>query len=161
MAKGTPATLALERASISFVLHEYDYDPDAPSIGIQAAESLGFPPARVFKTLMAEVATAKGAEVVCALLPSDREMSTKKLAQAAGTKSAAMLKPETAERHSGYHIGGISPLGQRKRARAFVDASIAGQASVLVNGGRRGLQIEIAPEALLRALGAMVVDLSA
>lgn len=161
MAKGTPATLALERARIAFALHEYDYDPDAPRIGMQAAESLCFPPARVFKTLMAEVAMAKGAEVVCALLPSDREMSTKKLARAAGAKSAAMLKPEAAERHSGYHVGGISPLGQRKRARVFLDASITGHSSVLVNGGRRGLQIEITPEALRGALGATVLDISA
>jgi Cys-tRNA(Pro)/Cys-tRNA(Cys) deacylase len=161
MARGTPATSVLEKARAAFALHEYDYDPEAAKIGMAAATSLGVAPARMFKTLMARVETAKGGEIVCALLPSDAEMSLKKLAAAGGGKSAAMLKPEAAERATGYHVGGISPLGQRKRARTFADATLRGFDTVFVNGGRRGLQIEIAPESLIARLGAVVIDLKA
>jgi Cys-tRNA(Pro)/Cys-tRNA(Cys) deacylase len=156
MAKGTPATLALEKAGIAFKLHEYDYDPNAQRIGLQAAEALGVPAARVFKTLMAKA----GGAVVCVLAPSDREVSLKKLAAAAGTKDAAMLPPAEAERFTGYHVGGISPLGQRKRARTFIDASALAHPTIICNGGRRGLQIELAPAALVSLLGATTADLT-
>jgi len=156
MAKGTPATLALEKAGIAFKLHEYDYDPNAQRIGLQAAEALGVPAARVFKTLMAKA----GGAVVCVLAPSDREVSLKKLAAAAGTKDAAMLPPAEAERFTGYHVGGISPLGQRKRARTFIDASALAHPTIIFNGGRRGLQIELAPAALVSLLGATTADLT-
>src|ERR1700752_2410136 len=107
MAKGTPATVALEKAAVAFTLHEYDYDPEAASIGLQAAEALGIGPGRLLKPLMAKA----GGAVVCVLAPSDREVSLKKLAAAAGAKDAAMLPPAEAERITGYHVGGISPLG--------------------------------------------------
>lgn len=155
MAKGTPATSALEKAGVAFTLHEYDYDPGAERVGMQAAEALGVAPARLLKTLMAKA----GTEVVCALVPSDRTMSLKKLAAAAGAKQAAMLPPAEAERVSGYHVGGISPLGQKKRLRVFVERSALEFSSVLLNGGRRGLQIEIAPSLLIRALDAAPADL--
>jgi Cys-tRNA(Pro)/Cys-tRNA(Cys) deacylase len=155
MAKGTPATSALEKAGVAFTLHEYDYDPDAERVGMQAAEALGVEPARLLKTLMAKA----GTEIVCALVPSDRTMSLKKLAAAAGAKQAAMLPPAEAERVSGYHVGGISPLGQKKRLRVFVERSALEFSSVLLNGGRRGLQIEIAPSLLIRALDAAPADL--
>lgn len=155
MAKGTPATSALEKAGVAFTLHEYAYDPDAERVGMQAAEALGVEPARLLKTLMAKA----GTEIVCALVPSDRTMSLKKLAAAAGAKQAAMLPPAEAERVSGYHVGGISPLGQKKRLRVFVERSALEFSSVLLNGGRRGLQIEIAPSLLIRALDAAPADL--
>lgn len=155
MAKGTPATSVLEKAGVAFTLHEYDYDPDAERVGMQAAEALGVEPARLLKTLMAKA----GTEIVCALVPSDRTMSLKKLAAAAGAKQAAMLPPAEAERVSGYHVGGISPLGQKKRLRVFVERSALEFSSVLLNGGRRGLQIEIAPSLLVRALDAAPADL--
>ena len=161
MARGTPATAALDKAKTPYRLHEYDYDPDAAKIGLAAAESLGVAAARMFKTLMAQVETARGVEIVCALLPSDAEMSLKKLAAAAGGKSAAMLKPEVAEKTAGYHVGGISPLGQRKRVRVFSDASLMDFETIFVNGGRRGLQIEIAPAALVGLLQAVVAELRA
>jgi Cys-tRNA(Pro)/Cys-tRNA(Cys) deacylase len=156
MAKGTPATLALEKAGVAFKLHEYDYDPNAQRIGMQAAEALGVPAARVFKTLMAK----SGGAVVCVLAPSDREVSLKKLAAEAGAKDAAMLPPAEAERFTGYHVGGISPLGQRKRARTFIDASALAHPTVIFNGGRRGLQIELAPAALVSLLGATTAELT-
>jgi len=150
MAKATPATTVLEKAGIAFTLHEYDYDPNAARIGMQAAEALGIPPARLLKTLMAKA----GNNVVCVLVPSDKEVSLKRLATAAGAKDAAMLPPAEAERITGYHVGGISPLGQRKRASTFIEQDALAQTTVLVNGGRRGLQIEIAPSDLVKATGA-------
>lgn len=155
MAKSTPATTALEKAGIAFTLHEYDYDPNAARIGMQAAEALGIPPARLLKTLMAKA----GGSVVCVLAPSDKEVSLKRLAAAAGAKDAAMLPPAEAERITGYHVGGISPLGQRKRAATFIEQDALAHQTVLVNGGRRGLQIEIAPADLVKATGAKAAAL--
>ena len=157
MAKGTPATVVLQKAGIAFTLHEYDYDPNAARIGMQAAEALGVDPARLLKTLMAKA----GGAVVCVLVASDAEVSLKKLAAAAGAKDAAMLPPAEAERITGYHVGGISPFGQKKRARVFVDQSALAQASIIVNGGRRGLQIELAPGDLVRVLEATAAALLA
>ena len=120
MAKATPATLALEKAGVAFTLHEYDYDPNAARIGMQAAEALGIEPARLLKTLMAKAGNA----IVCVLVPSDQEVSLKKLAAAAGANDAAMLPPAEAERITGYHVGGISPFGQKKRVPAmFIEHS--------------------------------------
>jgi len=149
MAKGTPATVALEKAGAAFKLHEYEYDPDADSIGMQAAAALGVDPARLLKTLM-----AKAGGVVCVLAPSDKEVSLKKLAAAAGAKDAAMLKPAEAERITGYRVGGISPFGQKKRVGVFIEAAAMSHQTVIFNGGRRGLQIELPPDELVRLLGA-------
>ena len=156
MAKGTPATIALQKAGIAFTLHEYDYDPNAERIGMQAAEALGVDPARLLKTLMARA----GNETVCVLLPSDREVSLKKLAAAAGTKDAAMLPAAQAERITGYHVGGISPFGQKKRVRVFVEQWALAHHTIVVNGGRRGLQIELGSAELVRVLAATPADLS-
>jgi Cys-tRNA(Pro)/Cys-tRNA(Cys) deacylase len=157
MAKGTPATVAVTKADVAFTLHEYDYDPNAARIGMQAAEALGVSPARLLKTLMAKAGTA----IVCVLVPSDSEVSLKKLAAAAGSKDAAMLLPAEAERITGYHVGGISPFGQKKRVRVFVAQSALAHDTIIVNGGRRGLQIELAPGDLVRVLEAAVVELVA
>jgi len=153
MAKGTPATVALQKAGVVFRLHEYDYDPNATRIGMQAAEALGVEPERLLKTLMARA----GVEVVCVLVPSDREVSLKRvslkrLAAAAGAKDAAMLPPAEAERITGYHVGGISPFGQRRPVRVLIEEAALAHPTVIVNGGRRGLQIEIAPDDLKRVL---------
>jgi Cys-tRNA(Pro)/Cys-tRNA(Cys) deacylase len=147
MAKATPATAALGKAGVAFTLHEYDYDPNAERIGMQAAEALGVAPARLLKTLMAKA----GDRIVCVLVPSDREVSLKRLAQAADAKDAAMLKPVEAERVTGYHVGGISPFGQKKRVPVLIEAGALSHPTVIVNGGRRGLQIELAPSDLVRA----------
>jgi Cys-tRNA(Pro)/Cys-tRNA(Cys) deacylase len=155
MAKGTPATSVLEKAGIAFKLHEYDYDPNAERIGMQAADALGVSPSRLLKTLMAKA----GGAVVCVLIASDREVSLKKLAAAAGAKDAAMLPAAEAERITGYHVGGISPLGQRKRARVFIDAPALAHPTIIFNGGRRGLQIEIAPQELVKLLNATAAEI--
>jgi Cys-tRNA(Pro)/Cys-tRNA(Cys) deacylase len=155
MAKSTPATLALEKAGVAFKLHEYEYDPNAERIGMQAAEALGIEPARLLKTLMAKA----GEGVICVLAPSDREVNLKKLAAAAGAKSAAMMGAADAERITGYHVGGISPFGQKKRARVFVDTSAMAFTTILCNGGRRGLQVELAPSDLVRILAAITAEI--
>lgn len=155
MAKSTPATVALTKAGVAFTLHEYGYDPNAARIGMQAAEALGVDPARLLKTLMAKAGNA----TVCVLVPSDSEVSLKKLATVAGAKDAAMLPPADAERVTGYHVGGISPFGQKKRARVFVARSALAHGIIIVNGGRRGLQIELAPGDLVRVLEAKVAEL--
>jgi Cys-tRNA(Pro)/Cys-tRNA(Cys) deacylase len=157
MAKGTPATVALGKAGVAFRLHEYDDDPNAARIGMQAAQALGVDPARLLKTLMAKA----GGAVVCVLVPSDSEVSLKKLAAAAGAKEAAMLPPPEAERVTGYHVGGISPFGQKKRVRVFIAQSALAHPTIIVNGGRRGLQIELAPADLVRVLEAVPAELDA
>jgi Cys-tRNA(Pro)/Cys-tRNA(Cys) deacylase len=157
MAKGTPATVAAAKAGIPFELFEYEYDPDADSVGLAAAEALGEPPSRVFKTLLIE---ADG-KPVCAVLPSDREVSMKRIAIAAGAKSARMMPVPAAERLTGYKVGGISPFGQRKVVPTFVEEAATGEAHVFVNGGRRGLQMKVAADDLARALGATIAGFAA
>jgi Cys-tRNA(Pro)/Cys-tRNA(Cys) deacylase len=156
MAKGTPATVALEKAGIAFKLHEYDYDPNAERIGMQAAEALGVSPQRLLKTLMAKA----GGQPVCVVIASDREVSLKKLAVAAGAKDASMLPAAEAERITGYHVGGISPLGQKKRLKVFIDAAAMAHPTIIFNGGRRGLQIEIPPGDLVKLLNATAAEIA-
>ena len=157
MSKTTRATLALTRLGVKFVLHDYDYDPGAERIGLQAAEALGVEPRRVLKTLMAEV----DGKPVCVVVPSDREVSMKKLAAAFGGKAANMMRPADAERMTGYHVGGISPFAQKKRVPVAIDAAALGDASVYLNGGQRGLQIELDPKDAVRALDATTSELTA
>lgn len=157
MSKTTRATQALEKLGVKFTLHAYDYDPDAESIGLQAAESLGVQPARVLKTLMAEV----DGKPVCAVVPSDCEVSMKKLASAFGGKSAQMMRPADAERLTGYHVGGISPFGQKKRVPIAIEAAALAHASVFMNGGQRGLQVELDPNDAVKAAGAIARPLAA
>jgi Cys-tRNA(Pro)/Cys-tRNA(Cys) deacylase len=157
MSKVTPATRALTAASVAFTIHAYDYDPDAESIGLQAAASLGEDPARVLKTLMALV----DGKPVCVVVPSDQEVSMKKLAAAAGSKSAQMMKPPEAERVTGYKVGGISPFGQRKRVRTVIERSALAHDLVYLNGGQRGLQVRLKPGDVQDLLKALVADLVA
>ncbi|HWE17736.1 MAG TPA: Cys-tRNA(Pro) deacylase [Hyphomicrobiaceae bacterium] len=147
MSKATRATKLLEQAGIAFTVHRYDYDPYADSIGLQAAQSLGEPPARVLKTLMALV----DGKPVCVIVPSDSEVSMKKLAAAVGGKSAQMMKPADAERVSGYKIGGISPFGQMRKVRTVIEAQVLAHGLVYVNGGHRGLQVRLSPHDMLSA----------
>jgi Cys-tRNA(Pro)/Cys-tRNA(Cys) deacylase len=157
MSKTTRATQALTRLGVKFALHTYDYDPDADRIGLQAAEALGVAPHRVLKTLMAEV----DGKPVCVVVPSDREVSMKKLAAAFAGKAASMMRPSDAERLTGYHVGGISPFGQKKQVPAAIEAAALEETSVYLNGGQRGLQVELDPKEAVRALEAVVVALTA
>ncbi len=153
MARGTPATQALKKAGIAFDLVEYEYDSSAARVGLQAAEAMQVPASRVFKTLMAEV----DGKPVCAILPSDAEVDMKALAAAFNGKSARMMPPEAAERMTGYKVGGVSPLGQRKRVPALLEVSAEAHEAIYVNGGKRGLQILLNPADLVRELGCPMV----
>ena len=133
MSKATRATKTLEQAGIAFTVHAYDYDPNADSIGLQAAKALGEPPQRVLKTLMALV----DGKPVCVIVPSDREVSIKRLASAFGGKSAQMMKPADAERVSGYRVGGISPFGQMRNVKTAIEEQAIVDDFVYVNGGQR------------------------
>jgi Cys-tRNA(Pro)/Cys-tRNA(Cys) deacylase len=152
----TPAVRVLELAGVTFKLLEYDYDPKADEIGLQAAQALGRPPSTVFKTL---VVGLDSGELICAIIPSDARLNLKVLAAAAGAKKAELADPKKAERTTGYVVGGISPLGQKKRLRTFIDASASPLDEIVVNGGRRGLQILLAPADLILAASAEVVAL--
>ncbi|KKB08996.1 Cys-tRNA(Pro) deacylase [Devosia chinhatensis] len=155
MSKTTPATQALAKAGIPFTLAHYDYDPNAERVGLQAAEAMGVSPAEVFKTLMAEL----DGKPVCAIVPSDEEVNMKKLAAALGGKSAHMMKPADAERLTGYKVGGISPLGQRKPVPVALDELATLYPEIFINGGQRGLQIRINADDLVKALDCAIADL--
>jgi Cys-tRNA(Pro)/Cys-tRNA(Cys) deacylase len=157
MSKVTPATRALTAAGVAFTVHAYDYDPDAESIGLQAASALGEDPARVLKTLMAQV----DGKPVCVIVPSDQEVSMKKLAAAAGGKAAQMMKPPEAERLTGFKVGGISPFGQRKPVRTVIEQSALVHDQVYINGGQRGLQVRLKPADARDVLKAVVADVVA
>lgn len=156
MGKKTPATTAMDRAKKPYELLEYEYDPDAASIGLQAAEAMGLPAAQVFKTLM----VTAGDEPLIAVLPSDRELNLKALAHAAGKKSVTMMKVPDAERLSGYKVGGISPLGQKKRIRTFFDASALAFPFIVLNGGQRGLQIKAKPQDLMDVVQGVAAEIA-
>jgi Cys-tRNA(Pro)/Cys-tRNA(Cys) deacylase len=150
--KGTPAIVAAEKAGVAFSVHEYEHDPKAPSYGLEAADELGVDPARVFKTLVADV---DGAYTV-AIVPVEAELDLKALG-----KRAAMAKPADAERITGYVTGGISPLGQRRRLATVLDESALAHATIHVSAGRRGLEIELAPADLLTLTGGEVRPIAA
>lgn len=154
-AGGTPATVALTRARVPFTLRAYDHDPRADSYGLEAAEALGVEPGRVLKTLLAR---ADG-ELVVGVVAVDRQLDLKALARALGASKATMADPTDAERATGYVVGGISPVGQKRRHRTVVDASATGHATVLVSGGRRGLDVELAPADLLAVTGAVTAEI--
>jgi Cys-tRNA(Pro)/Cys-tRNA(Cys) deacylase len=148
--QGTPATVALAKAGVPFTVHPYEHDPAAPSYGLEAATALGVDPARTFKTLLADV----DGRLVVAVVPVGGQLDLKALAAAAGGKRAAMADPAVAERTTGYVVGGISPLGQRKRLPTVVDETALGFPTVYVSGGRRGLDVELSPTDLIRLTGA-------
>lgn len=154
---GTPATVALEKAGAAFTVHAYDHDPASElSYGEEAAQAMGVPPERVFKTLVAEVDGA----LTVAVVPVSASLDLKALAAAAGGKRAAMADPAAAERTTGYVRGGISPLGQRKALPTVVDASARDFDTVFVSAGKRGLEVELAPADLVALTRAAVAGIA-
>ena len=152
---GTPATTALTRAGVPFTVHSYDHDPKASSYGLEAAEKLGLDPAAVFKTLLADV----DGGLVVGIVPVAGQLDLKALAQAVGGKKAAMADPAVAARVTGYVVGGISPIGQKRRLPTVLDRSAASHPTVYVSGGRRGLDLGLAPDDLVRVTGASLADI--
>ncbi len=156
MSKTTRATQALQHAGVSFTVHVYEYDPNAGRIGLQAAEAMGADPSSVLKTLMVLV----DGKPACVVVPSDKEVNLKKLAAALGGKAAQMMKPADAERVTGYHVGGISPFGQKKRVPTLIEQSAFAHPEVFMNGGQRGLQVRLKPRDAASALNAKVAELT-
>ncbi|ANC92632.1 Cys-tRNA(Pro) deacylase [Azospirillum humicireducens] len=152
-AKVTPAVNAAKAAGVGFRLMEYDYDPSADAIGLHAAESLGLDPAIVYKTLIVQL---EPKALACAVIPVAAKLDLKAIAAAAKAKKADLADPALAEKTTGFLVGGISPLGQKKALPTFIDASAEALPEMVVNGGRRGLQIVLAPADLAKATNAAV-----
>lgn len=155
-AGGTPALRALERAGVPHTVRPYEHDAGAESFGLEAAELLGVDPDRVFKTLVAE---ADGALVV-GIVPVSGWLDLKALARAVGSRKAAMADPAVAERVTGYVVGGISPLGQRRPLPTVVDESALGHRTILVSAGRRGLDVELAAADLVALTSATTAPIA-
>jgi Cys-tRNA(Pro)/Cys-tRNA(Cys) deacylase len=154
--RGTPATLLLTKQGVPHTVHSYEHDPRHASYGTEASELLGLAPERVFKTLIADV----DGTLTVGVVPVDRQLDLKALAAAVGGKKAKMADVSAAERATGYVAGGISPLGQRKRLPVVVDESAQAFETVFCSGGRRGLEIEVAPGDLVRLADAVVAAIS-
>jgi Cys-tRNA(Pro)/Cys-tRNA(Cys) deacylase len=152
----TRGSTELRRAGIDHRVLEYPYESGG-AVAERAAEQVGVPAERVFKSLVASL----GDELVFALLPATAELSPKKLAAAAGAKAARMADPRDAERATGYQVGGISPLGSKRPLRVFLDQSASGHSEICLNAGQRGVLVELATDDLIRLTGAVPADLSA
>ncbi|WP_265522203.1 Cys-tRNA(Pro) deacylase [Oerskovia flava] len=154
---GTPAVVALTAAGVPHTLHPYEHDPTSEvGYGLEAAAAIGVEPAQVFKTLVASVE----GNLVVGIVPVDRMLDLKALAQAVGAKKATLADQAAAERATGYVVGGISPLGQRQRLRTVLDASAGDHDVVYVSGGRRGLDVGLAPADLVRLTGAVTAPVA-
>ena len=154
----TPAVNAAKKAHIDYTLHAYEHDPAVASYGEEAAEKLNVEAARVFKTLVAELDARRFA---VAVVPVSGMLSLKRLAEAAGAKKARMADGADVERMSGYVLGGVSPLGQKKRLETFIDATAQAFPTIYVSAGRRGLEIALSPEDLRALTGGAFAPLSA
>lgn len=141
----TPGINAAKKAKVAYTIHEYPHDPNAESYGLEAAEKLRLDPARVFKTLVVDVGNK---QLAVAVVPVSRMLSLKHMAKAAGAKKAVMADKHDVERSTGYVLGGVSPLGQKKRLPTVIDSSAQQHATIFVSAGRRGLEIELQPEDL-------------
>lgn len=153
---GTPATVALTRAGVEFTTHAYEHDPAATNYGLEAAGALDLDPARVFKTLFADV----DGRLVVGIVPVSGQLDLKALAAAVGGKKAAMADPAAAERATGYVVGGISPVGQKRAHPTVLDESALQFETVYVSGGRRGLDIGLAPQDLVAVTGARIAPIA-
>lgn len=147
----------LEAAGVAVTLHPYDYDPKAEAVGLQAAEALGIAPGVMLKTLMVDV----DGKPCCCVIPSDRQLSMKKVASAFGGKAAEMMAVPKAEKLTGYKVGGISPFGQKRAVPTVFEVSACQEPRVWINAGQRGLLLALAPDAALAALGAKALALIA
>jgi Cys-tRNA(Pro)/Cys-tRNA(Cys) deacylase len=149
----------LDGAGAPYAVHEFHHEPGERNYGQVAAEALGVEPERVFKTLVANLTTDRGVEQVVGVVPVSGQLSLKELAAALGGKRAEMCPTDVAQRITGYVVGGISPLGQKKRLRTAIDETCILFDTVFVSGGRRGLDLEIAPEVLVALLDAVVAPI--
>ena len=152
---GTPATVALTEAGIPHTVHAYPHDPRSTSYGLEAAEALGLDPARVHKTLMASV----DGRLTVAIVPVAGQLDLKALARAVGGSKAVMADPAVAQRVTGYVVGGISPIGQRRAHPTVLDERALDWPTIFVSGGKRGLDLELAPADLVRITDAITAQI--
>ena len=150
----TPACKLLKAQKIEYSIHEYEHDVNAKSFGLEAAEKLGLEVEEVFKTLM----VTDDKNFFIAVLPVNQQLNLKKVASAFGCKKLHMADPKVAERLTGYLVGGISPIGQKKRLKTVIDASATSLAKIYVSGGKRGLDIGVKPQDLADVLSAQFMD---
>ena len=156
----TPATRALVATGVEHTEHPYEHDPRADSYGLEAAEAIGVPPERVLKTLLAQTDQPRDHGLVVGIVPVTGQLDLKALAAVVGAKKATMADPALAERTTGYVVGGISPIGQKRALPTVLDESATAHPSVYVSGGRRGLDLEIAPGDLASVTGAIVAAIA-
>ncbi|MBA4500964.1 Cys-tRNA(Pro) deacylase [Marinobacterium marinum] len=147
----TPAINSVRKAKVAHQVHEYQHEASSESYGTEAVEKLGLAPELVFKTL---VVSLEGKGLAVGVVPVAGKLSLKQIARAAGVKKAAMADPAEVERVTGYVLGGVSPLGQKKRLPTFIDISAQSLQAMHVSAGRRGLEIELSPDDLCRLTAA-------
>lgn len=152
----TPAINLAKKLKLNFRIHEYEHDPNSDSYGLEAAEKMGVEPYRVFKTL---VVSDENDKLAVAVVPVEHLLNLKKVAKAIGSKKATMADPKLVERTTGYVLGGVSPLGQKKRLPTVIDETAQVCETMFCSGGRRGLEIELAPQDLAKTLNATFADL--
>ncbi|MEM1405038.1 MAG: Cys-tRNA(Pro) deacylase [Pseudomonadota bacterium] len=152
----TPGISVARKAKITHKVHEYSHDPSSESYGLEAAEKLGVPEAKVFKTL---VVNLDNKELAVGVIPVSSLLSMKRIAKAAGAKKATMAAPSDVERSTGYVLGGVSPLGQKKRLKTILDLSVLDHSTIFVSAGRRGLEIELQPSDLVEQVAGVLAEL--
>lgn len=152
----TPAINYLNKQKCEHKILKYEHDPACTNYGHEAADKLGLEYARVFKTLLVELSPK---ELAVGIIPVDCTMSLKEIAKALKAKSAKMADKDEAQKSTGYILGGISPFGQKKRLRTVLDISAMDFDTIYVSGGRRGLDIEVKPEDIVKLLGAVIFDI--
>lgn len=157
---GTPAVRALTAAGVPFTMRAYEHDPGEQSFGLEAATALGVPAHQVFKTLVVQTDLQTDKGLVQAVVPVDRQLDLKALASSVGSKHAALADPALAERITGYVVGGISPVGGKRVLRTVVDQSALDLPTMLVSGGRRGTDVELSPDDLVRTVRASVAPIA-
>jgi len=143
-------------AGVAFTVRSYEHDPATTTYGVEAAQALGVEPGRVFKTLLVDT----GSGLAVGVVPIDRQLDLKAMSTALGTKKVAMADPAVAERTTGYVVGGISPVGQKRALPTVVDATALTHGLVLVSGGRRGMDLELAPRDLLQVTGGITAPIA-
>ena len=152
----TPGINVAKKNKITHKVHEYDYDSSNESYGLEAAKKMGVPEARVFKTL---VVSLDSKELAVGVIPVSSMLSMKRIARAAGAKKAAMATQSDVERSTGYVLGGVSPLGQKKRLKTIIDSSAKIHSTVYVSAGRRGLEIELCPDDLKDLVNGLLAEI--